>query len=110
MKTVFEILRADGTCETHETDLPAEPGFEALKALIEPHLEGGRMEHVSVLVQKCHCDMFVDEIGLLKDLPRNEAATEVYRANALAWNPEVDPEALPYIAGPAVLFHRRVWF
>jgi hypothetical protein len=54
--------------------------------------------------------MFVDEDGHGRERPRNEAATTIYRANWLRQHPGVDPETLPWIAGPAVLFDRRVWF
>jgi len=57
-----------------------------------------------------YLDLFVDETGALKDLPRNEAATTIYRANAIAHMPDVkDPEELDAVFGVAILFHRRVW-
>jgi len=59
-------------------------------------------------------DMFVDENGLMKQLPRNEVATTEYRRACLAGKtvvpPPSDPELLNFIVGPAVLFERRVWF
>jgi hypothetical protein len=57
-----------------------------------------------------YLDMFVDEDSHGRERPRNEAATTIYRANALRQFPGTDPESLPWIAGPAVLFDRRVWF
>jgi hypothetical protein len=54
--------------------------------------------------------MFVDEMGLPKNLPRNEKATEIYRNNWLTQHPGADPDSLPHIAGTAVIFSRRVWF
>ncbi len=59
-------------------------------------------------------DMFVSEYGRLQmpgrgPLPRNERATAIYRTLALVQAPATDPERLPWIAGPAVLFERRVW-
>ena len=53
--------------------------------------------------------MFVDEDGHAKGLPRNEAATAIYRASWMARNPRDDPESLPWIAGDAAIFGRRVW-
>ena len=41
---------------------------------------------------------------------RNEAATAIYRNNVLSQVPGKEPETLPCIVGPAVLFSRRVWF
>lgn len=52
--------------------------------------------------------MFVDEMGALKRLPRNDAATKIYRNSFLSKRPDDDPEKLPLIAGPAVVFLRRV--
>ena len=54
-------------------------------------------------------DMFVDEMGALRRLPRNDAATRIYRNGFLSKRPDDDPEKLPYIAGPAVVFLRPVW-
>jgi hypothetical protein len=36
-------------------------------------------------------------------LPRNERATQLYRAAYIGANPGADPESPPYLAGPAVL-------
>ena len=72
-------------------------------------LDDAVMEHVAVLYQDRPADMFVDEIGAIKSLPRNEAATAIYRANWLKQHPRTDPESLDAIYGPAVLFHRIVW-
>lgn len=58
-----------------------------------------------------YLDMFIDEDGHSRDRPRrNEKATAIYRANWLRQHPSTDPETLPWIAGPAVLFDKRVWF
>lgn len=91
---------------------PKKPGYQLIKALVEPHLGGEPMEHVTVLCRGKRSDMFVSELGRLQlttraPLPRNERATAIYRTN---WHPGTDPELLPWIAGPAVLFFRRVWF
>jgi hypothetical protein len=48
-------------------------------------------------------------MGHPKGLPRNENATVIYRRNALLRQGVKDPETLPWIAGPAVLFERIVW-
>jgi hypothetical protein len=48
-------------------------------------------------------------MGALKRLPRNDAATKIYRNGFLSNRPNHDPEKLPYIAGPAVVFLRSVW-
>lgn len=72
-------------------------------------LDGADYEHVAVLHDGKRADMFVDEESACKGLPRNEAATSVYRCNTLTQRPETDPETLPAIYGPAVLFDVRVW-
>lgn len=80
-----------------------------LKKLVEPLLDGGNLEHVRVLWHGQYRDMFVDDVGQLKDLPHNESATAIYRANWLQHHPGTDPETLPDIVGPAVLFDDAVW-
>jgi hypothetical protein len=68
------------------------------------------MEHVRVWYDGKYRDMFVDELGHEKGLPRNENATGIYRANELVHaKPPPKPEALPFIVGPAVLFAKSVW-
>lgn len=90
--------------------LPVEPSFADLKKAVLPHLDGAEyFEHVNVLFEGGPADMFVDEIGHKKQLSRNELATAIYRAAWLDEHPTDHPESLPWIAGPAVLFGRRVW-
>ena len=113
----YLIMRPE---QPHETcvlkDWPHESGYRRLKQLLEPIL-GGPLEHVSVLADFAgginfkRADMFVNELGhvLKEPLQRNEAATAIYRRNALINLGATDPEALPWIAGPAVLFERLVW-
>lgn len=118
--TKFLIMRSDLPHETQTIELPRDPGYIALRNIIAPLLNKGNLEHVSVLAD-FHgetnykpLDMFVDDSGLIKGLPRNEAATLIYRrANLMGRSaaPKVaDPEQLSYICGTAILFSRRVWF
>lgn len=109
--TEFTIIRANGDEEVHTVELPARPDYFQLKAIVQP-LIGDRndFERVAVLHDGKATDMFVDENGLLKGLPLNTKASAIYRANWLKQHPKVDPESLPPIVGPAVLFSRRVWF
>lgn len=78
--------------------------YEELRPLIVEHLNGADPEHVYVLHNGERRDLFVDEVGHLKHLPRNEAATSIYRNAYLSRHPGTHPEALDWIAGPAVLF------
>ena len=109
MLTTLSVYRPDRDVERQQVDLPQEPSLDALKAVVRPLLDDALMEHVAVLYQDRPTDMFVDEIGAIKRLPRNEAATAIYRANWLKQHPRTDPESLDAIYGPAVLFHRIVW-
>ena len=110
MNTNYTVIRADGTEETINIDLPENPGLTALRDLILPHMSGGWLEQVGVLHNGKGTDMFVDDQGLLKQLPRNDKATAIYRAHYLKQSPGIDPEQLGFIAGTAVIFDRRVWF
>ena len=90
-------------------DLPRSPGLDALRAVVEPMLYGGRLEHVSVLHEGRLADMFVCEDSAFVGNVRNNKATKIYRANWMSQHPKDDPESLPAIYGPAVLVDRRVW-
>lgn len=98
-----------------ETVFPVRPTYEELSRLLQPLL-GGKPERVAVLADFSGgkkyqpLDMFVYEHSLLKRLPRNENATTIYRRATLLRAPSTPPESLSYIAGPAVLMDRRVWF
>ncbi|MCJ2086935.1 hypothetical protein MKK88_13185 [Methylobacterium sp. E-005] len=108
MKTGLIILRADGSREDRDVDMAGDPGLAELRDVLEPIL-AGRPEHVTVLHRSRRADMFVDEAFGPKGLPRNEAATSIYRAAWLRDHPADNPETLPWIAGPAVIFDRIVW-
>lgn len=110
MQTTYTVILADGTTTKHEIDWPQEPGYHAIAALVRPLIGPGRdFERVNVLHDGKYTDMFVDAEGLIDDLPRNELATVVYRNNVLTHEPGTEAESLPHIAGPVVLFARKVW-
>jgi hypothetical protein len=106
-----------GEAEPHVVNarMPAKPSLRDIHIVVWPLLDRGDsehhdMEHVSVLFQDQHADMFVDERGVIDGLPRNDLATAIYRENWMRQHPDNDPESLPHIAGTAVVFHgRRVW-
>ncbi|QGY05566.1 hypothetical protein MMSR116_29465 [Methylobacterium mesophilicum SR1.6/6] len=108
MKTGLLILRCDGSRDDRVVDMTGDPGLAELRDVLEPIL-GGRLEHVAVLHEGRRADMFVHEDGHGEGLPRNEAATAIYRASWLERHPADPPETLPWIAGPAVVFGRTVW-
>lgn len=110
MLTGFTIYRVGKEPERAVAELPADPGYLRLKAIINPLLGGAELEHVSVLHAGGRLDMFVDECGSINGLLRNEPATVIYRNNWLTQHPDTAPESIAAIYGTAILFDRRVWF
>lgn len=112
MKTEILIMIPNQPVERREVEVAAT--YFRLAELLEP-IVGGGIEHVTVLADFNggedfkRADMFVNEVGMLLDCIRNEEATAIYRRNALMHHGVTDPESLPYIAGPAVLFRDIVW-
>lgn len=110
MKTTIHVYRPGQDVENIDLDIAEDPGYFALKEIIQPLLNGADLEHVSVLFKDKPTDMFVDDVGLLKGLPRNDEATDIYRAFWMKHHPGHKPEDLSFIAGTAVVFDRQVWF
>jgi hypothetical protein len=116
MQTKMRVLALTRS-QLLSVELSDPPEYHELVELLEPHLHTPLIERVRVFwgvrgEPPCYLDMFVDESGRRKKLPRNEAATRIYRNNVLVHEPEryEYPELLPAIYGPAVLFYDRVWF
>lgn len=109
MLTRMTIMLPGLEPEEREVELPQQPGYEALAKLLLPILGAGNFpEHVFVLYDGRRADMFVDDCGHLKGLNINLPATEIYHAAGKArGSAMVDA---PAIVGPAVLFHRQIWF
>ena len=105
--TIFTPGVVEG--QIRKVDFAKEPGYEAIRDIVEPLLDGHYMEHVSVLWGKDKRDMFVDEMGSLKHLPINNPATDIYRAYWLSQHPNAKPNDLVAIYGVAVIFHRIIW-
>lgn len=106
----FRVLGVDGTVIEGTAIMTVPPTLAELKSVVEPHVAGD-MEHVYIFNDRAlngRGDMFCDEVGQLKGLPRNQAATALYRK---AWIQATgdDPESLPWIAGTAVVFDETVW-
>lgn len=110
MMTKFTIYWVGREPETRVAGMPEKPGYLELARLIRPILDGKHMEHVTVLHQGRRADMFIDEGSAVDDLPRNEAATAIYRTIGMADHPSWDADEFPAIYGTAVLFDRRVWW
>ena len=120
IETHYRVYHAPGGVTAGIAQLPKHPSLRQLHAVIDPLLDHGELEHVTVLADFTGkgvlrvLDMFVDEDGMKKGLQRNEAATEHYRRACLMGRTPVpvpsDPETLDYVVGNAVLFDRKVWF
>lgn len=116
MSTEYLIMRAHGPSEKRLIDWPRQPGYDRVRELIEPLLDGASLEQVSCLADfqggsnYQPSDMFVDDRGRDKRLLRNEPATVIYRRASLLRMQSRDPESLPAIHGTAILFNRRIWF
>ncbi|MGE4043411.1 MAG: hypothetical protein AB7F35_01065 [Acetobacteraceae bacterium] len=110
MLFTYHIFRVGQHAETGSVEWPQQPEYHHIKELAMPLLGGAYPERVAVLFNGKPADMFVDEIGMLKGLPRNREATAIYRANRLTKHPDTDPETLPAIYGTAIVFDQRVWF
>jgi hypothetical protein len=107
-KTIpFRVIRADGTETKHEANLTASPTLAEMRAVIDPHLGGAGME--LVIIAGSRVDMFVDDLATVLGLPRNAKATEIYRKHWLDRHPGADPESMPQIDGPVVIFEGIVW-
>jgi hypothetical protein len=114
METRLLVMKPGSPEERRTFELPERPTYNELRELLRILLGECDPEHVAVLADFAgglnfkRADMFVDEMGHPKRLPRNEAATTLYRRATLL-REEGDPELLDWIAGPAVLFERIVW-
>lgn len=110
IRTGVTLIPPQGAPTRLEYAMPADPGYRQLKEIMTPLLNGGYLERVRVLVGGAYTDMFVDEDSQGKDMLVNARATEIYRANWMTQHPDCDPDELPDIKGPAILFDRPVWF
>lgn len=113
---IFPGMRKPTRCTAHLPDFSSPRFWPRLREVVEA-VVGDPCVHVNVFwnfpgdEHFCYRDLFVNEMGQIRRLPRNELATKMYRNNVLVHDPTRFPlpEALPWIAGPAVLFRERVW-
>tara|TARA_R110000868_G_scaffold409899_1_gene696433 strand:- start:32896 stop:33243 length:348 start_codon:yes stop_codon:yes gene_type:complete len=115
METNYTILVPGQPPREATADLPMIPTYGDLKLTIGPvfrEVFGGAMwEHVTIMLEDgSRSDMFVDEHFVPKRLPLNPEATAHYRRATLTQEPGTNPNGLPAILGPAVVFHRQIWF
>lgn len=104
-------------CQSLSVDWPAEPGYDLIRKLVDPLVEGN-LEHVYVLRTNfankttSPADMFVNDTGNIPGmhLPVNPLATFLYHTFVRIERPKEDWANAPPICGPAVLFSRRIWF
>lgn len=112
------IMRPGEKPEPSVIRLPADhvsPRYYArLRDAVEA-VTGGPMEHVTVFTsfageEPHYTDMFVHEMGHLLGMPINDRATAIYRNNVMVHEvPTPVADDLPAIAGPAILFEKKVW-
>lgn len=122
--------------EWHEVAISARPTLEEIHLHIDEYFSDTCWERVNVLYQGVSADMFVDERGHAKKLPRNDAATLIYWTNqhvqllqdkpsllgstldelcrlavteAAKVLEKLRDETAPVIRGRAVFFHGRIW-
>ena len=110
----FHLIPVLGEIKTLERVKPSRDRMlDWLKVNIGP-LFDEPFEHAAVLYNGERCDMFVGETSAINGRHiRNVRATAIYRCAALTrlvTPPPIDPESLPAISGPAVLFPDfRIW-
>ncbi len=115
MRTEYEIIGVDSIARTGHIEWPREPGFTTIRDFVQPLIQSegyntAYIEHVRVWHNGEYASMFVDDMGALRKLPVNEAATRIYHADMLEHqDANADTSDWPKIHGPAVLFHRNVW-
>lgn len=115
MKTSYQVIGIDSIARVNSVDWPRQPSFSQIKEIVEPLIQTpgksqAYIEHVRVWHEGQYVSMFVDDMGALKKLPVNEAATLIYHANLLEHgDADADTSNWAKIHGPAVLFDRNVW-
>jgi len=108
IKTRVRIFRPGTPPEDREVEF--DDDYMGLRTVVMALLDGAHLEHVAVEYEGQRRDMFVDEIGQMKNLPVNGTATAIYRSWWLRTHPTDTAENLPDVVGPAILFlDRIVW-
>ena len=111
MLTDYVIIPEIGELQQMQTQLAPKPSLDVLRRLVEPHLDGEKLERVLVFWNGAYVDMFVGERSAINGrMIRNVRATDIYHNNIRTHDPDrYDAATAPAISGPAVMFHRRGW-
>jgi hypothetical protein len=117
METKILIYRPDiESPELRTIDLPAKPSYTQIYDAFQPILGFNcqDVEHVNVLYENKHADMFVDGNGATtlhgrKPLEYNQQATNIYYAASEARG-EKRTATSAMIHGIAIICLRRIWF
>jgi len=113
--TMFIIRPEAVMLEPHQIEYRITDDLPDFHRDIRPHVlealaPAKDYERVNVFWFNRYTDMFVDEIGVLKGLPINVLATEIYLNNLRVHAPELlEREGHAFIHGPAVLFEHAVY-
>ena len=101
--------------EVRHTNIRMHPNarYETLKKLVEPFLNGDKMDHRAVLYNGERRDLFVGQVANSRrdwDI-RNIRASEILNAHVRLLHPDAHDIHLPAVNGTAVLFpDSRIWF
>lgn len=109
----YTILHLNGTETNGEMDADHRVMLPNLRALWEEVSPGTKFERVRVFWPRVYIDLFVDETGMMKQLPVNYKATRMYRNNVIVHEKITNPEEIqdmPRIHGVAILFEKQIWY
>jgi hypothetical protein len=111
-KCHYEVIYANGKVEKGDFDLDPDPKKVHVAAALIMRAVIGRDNHperVTVYWEGSYREMYVDEVGGLTGLPRNQKATDIYRNNVMQHEPgKHQPNDLPWVHGDVVLFDIRL--
>jgi hypothetical protein len=113
-KYAYTYYAEDGRVERGELTMDA-PASEAdadreVRRQLKPlYFKTCTIERVAVIANDERVDMYVCELGAIKRMQCNDVATKLFRDTVLMGTPSKEPEMLPHIAGPVVVFDRVIW-
>lgn len=101
----YRVIEADGREQRGAAEMSEPPTMGELHALVESHLNAPMFRITVKRVGDGTQAMFIEELAEIKELPRNEKATAIYREQWMADHPKADAEQMPAIYGTAILFY-----